>query len=265
MTWKGERKAIAGRVAVLLANSFEPPVREEEPLPPTPDSNPDEPDSQGGTTTGTGFLISTNGHIVTSYHVVTNCASILAHRRGTPALRAELITKRPTNDLALLKTNPMIGSSFARIRIGKPPIQRGDEIVVFGFPLPDSLSREGNVVSGNVAALEGVGNDRQFFQISAPIQPGNSGGPLMDRSGNVIGVIQSKLNALLMAPSLGAIPENISFALKASILSEFLDWVGTTYQTGLPDKNLSVTQIGQQAEAFTAMIECIRGVEEAPD
>jgi hypothetical protein len=92
----------------------------------------------------------------------------------------------------------------------------------------------------------------------------NSGGPLMDRSGNVIGVIQSKLNALLMAPQLGAIPENISFALKGSMLTEFLDWVGTEYQTGLTDKNLSVTQIRQQAETFTAMIECIR-VEEAPD
>jgi len=55
-----------------------------------------------------------------------------------------------------------------------------------------------------------------------------------------------------------------SFALKASILTEFLDWIGTTYQTGLPDTNLSVTQIRQQAQTFTAMIECIR-VEEAPD
>jgi serine protease Do len=264
VAWGKERNAIADRVAVLLANSFDwQPAGEE--VPKLSEPGPDGPaDGYGGTVTGTGFLISSSGHIVTSYHVVTNCAFINVHRAGTPTLRAELITKSPTNDLALLKTNPIIGSSFAIIRTGKPPIQAGDDIVVFGFPLAGSLAFDGNVVSGNITALAGLGNDRQFFQISAPIQPGNSGGPLMDRSGNVIGVMQSKLNALLMAPQLGAIPENISFALKASILTEFLDWVGTTYQTGLPDKNLSVTQIRQQAEAFTAMIECIR-VEEAPD
>ena len=74
-------------------------------------------------------------------------------------------------------------------------------------------------------------------------------------------MIQSKLNAFLMAPQLGAIPENISFALKASMLTEFLDEPPTS---GLTDKNLSVTQFRQQAEAFTVMIECIR-VEEAAD
>jgi serine protease Do len=138
VAWKKKRNALADRVAILLANSFEWQLPAgEEALPETPD--PSGPaDADGGTITGSGFLISNNGHIVTSYHVVPNCAFINVHRAGTPALRAELVTKSPTNDLALLKTNPMIGSSFARIRIGKPPIGAGDEIVVFGFPLAGS-------------------------------------------------------------------------------------------------------------------------------
>jgi S1-C subfamily serine protease len=76
---------------------------------------------------------------------------------------------------------------------------------------------------GNVSALVGIGEDGRYLQISTPVQPGNSGGPLLDQSGNVVGVVSAKLNALkMMLATNGDIPENVSFAIRASIVTKSL-------------------------------------------
>jgi S1-C subfamily serine protease len=128
--------------------------------------------------------------------------------------------------------------------------------VVFGFPLSGSLSSGGKFVVGNVTALTGLGNNRQLLQISAPVQLGNSGGPLLDQYGNVIGVIQSKLDAILVAKQLGEIPENVGFAVKDTVLKDFLDWAGTAYETAVSVYALPVTEVRKKAEAFTTAVEC---------
>ncbi len=102
-------------------------------------------------------------------------------------------------------------------------MRQGEDIVVYGFPLPGVLSSGGNVSTGNVTALTGLGDDSRFLQISAPVQPGNGGGPLLDRSGNVVGVVVSKLNALSVASATGDVPQNVNFAIKASVALAFLE------------------------------------------
>src|SRR4029079_10829288 len=94
------------------------------------------------------------------------------------------------------------------------PVRAGEAIAVYGFPLAGVLSSTGNVVSGNVTALTGLGDDVRYFQISAPIQPGNSGGPLMDYSGLVVGIVNAKLNDLAFAKTTGDLPQNVNFAIK---------------------------------------------------
>ncbi|MFX4941208.1 serine protease, partial [Acinetobacter baumannii] len=93
---------------------------------------------------------------------------------------------------------------IAAVRMG---VRLGEGVAVFGYPLSGMLSTSGNFTLGNVTALSGLGDDSRYFQISAPVQPGNSGGPLVDANGNLIGVVTSKLNALkVMVATNGDIP-----------------------------------------------------------
>ncbi len=78
---------------------------------------------------------------------------------------------------------------------------------------------------GEIAALSGAGDDARYFQISVPVQPGNSGGALVDERGNVVGVVSAKLNARAAVLSSGALPENVNYAVKSSFLLSFLESV----------------------------------------
>jgi len=87
--------------------------------------------------------------------------------------------------------------------------------VVAGYPLRGVLASGANVAAGNVAVLAGPGDDRRLIQITALVQPGNSGGPVLDSSGNAVGVVVSKLDAIAMAQATGDIPQNVNFAVSA--------------------------------------------------
>ena len=100
-----------------------------------------------------------------------------------------------------------------------PRFAKGEQIVIYGFPLAGALASTGNLATGIVSALAGLGDDTSKLQISAPIQPGNSGGPVLDQSGHVIGVVVSKLNAIKAASITGDIPQNVNFAIKTGVVT----------------------------------------------
>ena len=87
-----------------------------------------------------------------------------------------------------------------------PRLALGQSVVAVGYPLQGLLASSLNVTSGTVSALAGLGDDSRHVQITAPVQPGNSGGPLFDQGGNVIGVVTSKLNVLAIAAAVGDVP-----------------------------------------------------------
>ena len=132
---------------------------------------------------GTGFFVSYDGHVLTNYHVAQDCPLIRIARLGEAPLNATLVAADKSNDLALLRYS------------GKPPVvpafryqmRLGESIYVFGFPLTGLLSSAGNFAVGSVTGLTGPGDDSQLLQISASVYPGNSGGPLIDKFGNVLG------------------------------------------------------------------------------
>jgi serine protease Do len=249
LSWMQDRKE-ANRLTILLANVFTSSPSTESPPAPAATDLP-------ATTSGTGFLISARGHVLTNRHVITDCGKIAVRRGVQSSYSAEVITFDVANDLALLKTTPGVGSEYAHFRQGSP-VRAGEDIVVFGFPLAGALSLHGNVLPGTVAALAGLGDDVRFLQISAPVQPGNSGGPLLDRSGNVVGVIQSKLDAIKVAGATGDIPQNVNFAIKGDVATNFLDWVGSRYESTSSSQVLSVPAIAERAARFTVLIECVR-------
>lgn len=197
--------------------------------------------------TGSGFHVAYK-QVLTNAHVVEGCARVTVGGRGA----AKVLSADRRTDLALLSVES--ASSFASLRAGR--LRQGDAITVVGYPLRGLLASGAQVTAGNVSALAGMQNDSRFIQISAPVQPGNSGGPLVDSSGNVVGVVVSKLNAVKMAQLTGDIPQNVNFAVSPLTLQGFLDANGVDYQTAPSNKNLSTADVADIAKKYTVLVEC---------
>lgn len=131
-------------------------------------------------------------------------------------------------------------------------------MIVIGFPLRGLLASEANITTGTASALAGIGKDTRFLQITAPVQPGNSGGPLLDYAGQIVGVVVGKLGALSLAKATGDIPQNINFAINSTVATAFLDANGVEYETEMFTKKMEPTDIGAIAQQFTLPIECVR-------
>ena len=115
---------------------------------------------------------------------------------------------------------------------------------------------EAAVTTGVISALAGPGNDTRLLQITAPVQPGNSGGPVLDEAGQIVGLVMAKLNALKVAARIGDIPQNVNFALKASVLSSFLETHRISTQASRTQQRLSGPEITARGRTFTVFVEC---------
>jgi len=224
------------------------------PVAATPDAAPDKSDKLHSQS-GTGFLVSTNGHLVTNAHVVQGCVGdIQGNLSGEAPAKLRLVSSDETNDLALLQAT----GSFKEIaHIRDRAVQSGDSVVAIGYPFHGLLTSDFTVTTGIVSSLSGVFNDTRFLQISAAVQPGNSGGPLLAASGDVVGVVAAKLNALRFARATGNIPENINFAIKTGALRDFLDNSVVPYQiSDAKAADLKTADIARNARAYTFLITC---------
>lgn len=205
---------------------------------------------------GTGFVVSANGHIVTNNHVIDGCVGdIKGNLTGEAAMVLRVVSTDTNNDLALLQApSTTIFKDFARIR--DRSFRSGDSVVAIGFPYHGLLSSDFTVTTGIVSSLSGMRNDTRFLQISAPVQPGNSGGPLFDTTGQIVGVVTGKIPGLRIAAATGDIPENINFAIKTGALRDFLDNSVVPYQTAEPKGELKTTDIAGNARPYTMLISC---------
>jgi serine protease Do len=203
---------------------------------------------------GTGFFFNADGYALTNHHVIDGCRTIsMLTDRGPMAAR--VVRYDPINDLALLRVEGG-AKAFATFRASSD-MRAGDSVVVAGFPLPTVLQNGLNVTVGNISSLSGFGGNSALLQITAPVQPGNSGGPVLDMSGNVIGVIVSKLNAVEMAKATGDIPQNINFAVQEDIARVFLKAFEDVKLTEKPSgSTLAVSDVVANARAYTFQVEC---------
>ncbi len=128
--------------------------------------------------------------------------------------------------------------------------------MAYGFPLGGALASSGVATTGTVSALAGLGDDQRVLQISAPVQPGNSGGPLLDEKGFVVGVVVSKLNAMAIAEAIGDIPQNVNFAVKGTVAKELLRDQGLAPTIGRGGKVLGLPQLADLARSITIAIRC---------
>ena len=204
---------------------------------------------------GSGFVIDGEGHILTNFHVVDGCAEIRLHKSGGDLGAAQVLATSRADDLAALRAEAS-AKSFLRLRIGAP-IKAAEPVLVFGYPLAEALSSAGNTTVGNVTALAGLRDDSRYIQISAAVQPGNSGGPALDEAGRLMGVVVAKLNALAVARLTGDIPQNVNFAIKVATLASFLEAHGLGYTPAdVAARELTVTQRAERAEASSVQVAC---------
>jgi len=205
---------------------------------------------------GSGFAVA-QGRVLTNHHVAEGCSEMRLRTSNGTELTATVTATDAQRDLALLTVRGDPGPPL-RFRQG-PPVRRGEGVVTYGFPLAGLLSSGPTLTTGDVSALSGMRDNQRHFQISAPVQPGNSGGPLLDLTGNVIGVVVSKLNAQRVAQSTGDIPQNVNFAVKAEEAIDFLRRNGVQPRIGNSDSApRSAAEIGEVAHPSTLFLRCLR-------
>jgi len=170
---------------------------------------------------GTGFFITEDGYLVTNEHVAGNGAQVrLVTEAGL--ISAKVVKMDAANDLALLKAE----GKFAALPVASSrTMKMGSTVGTVGFPNIGLQGFAPKLAKGEIAALSGAQDDPKYFQISVPVQPGNSGGALVDQHGNVVGVVAAKLDAAAALTTSGALPENVNYAVKSSFLLGFLESV----------------------------------------
>jgi S1-C subfamily serine protease len=179
-------------------------------------SSGNEIENQGPKWTGTGFALR-NGYIVTNNHVVEGASSIVVQgvNGNSVEYKAEVVAVDKNNDLALIRINDYRFDGFGTIpySIKETLCDVGSDVFVLGYPLTTYMGEEIKLTNGIISARSGYQGDVTTYQISAPVQPGNSGGPMFDRYGNVIGVVNAGIP--------GA--ENVGYAIKASYLCSLIN------------------------------------------
>lgn len=257
--FRGDRRhglgAIADAQGKLLAAGTWDAGRQAAALP----VNRNPPGSPGAVRTqfGTGFYVSSKGAILTNEHVVKGCTQIGVRQDDGSFKNATILRSDGATDLALLETD---GPAPAVASFRSPgDLREGEEIVVYGYPFGGQVSPSGTVTSGIVSSLYGLAGTPHQVQISAPIQTGNSGGPLLDRNGEVVGIIVSKLNALAMARVTGDVPQNVNFAVKATPAVTLLQSAGVApVRLAARGGEKRIVDIAEAAKRYTVLIRCQR-------
>jgi S1-C subfamily serine protease len=190
--------------------------------------------ANANTHSGTGFFVASD-LIVTNYHVIANCQTIEIKYNNGQKVAATVIAKDPINDLALLKVSK-IESSVNPLSIANSQSPKdGDTVYTVGFPMPGLLGTKAKLSEGIINSITGVQDDVRMFQISIPIQPGNSGGPLINSRGQVVGIVTATVNPYISLLLTGTFPQNVSFAMKINYLNNLLNTLPA--EVHLPDKN----------------------------
>jgi S1-C subfamily serine protease len=199
---------------------------------------------------GSSVFISQEGYLVTNEHVVAGCTSLNAIGIG----QVSTVAQDTTNDLALLKTNT--GISAEPLPLSTRATRLGQEVIAVGYPLRGILGGL-NVTNGIVSGLSGLGNNSARLQFTAPIQPGNSGGALLDRSGALVGIVSSKLNDQLALKG-GFVPQGVNFAVREEVVRAFLSTQSVRPPTADASSERSIEDIAELARKSVFPIECLK-------
>src|SRR6185295_1912273 len=211
---------------------------------------------QGRSSTGSGIIVSREGTMLTNRHVVQQCVGYEVIDDTDRKLGATLQAVDETRDLALLKTEEGFRNAAPFRKDITPKL--GEAVTVVGYPLAGVLGTKPTVGFGHVSSTVGLRGDPTQMQISVPIQRGNSGGPVLDQSGNVIGVVVSKLDALKFAQATGDLAQNVNFAIRGEFVRDFLQANQIGIHFGSGSAALPNTEIASAGAQVKVSVRCLK-------
>jgi len=201
---------------------------------------------------GSGFFITSRGHLVTNNHVVEHCSRINVQKDGLMYEATALATDK-VNDLALLSSNIATNDY---LHIGEEKPQLLEEVFVAGFPFGNYVSASLKVTKGIVSSLSGVRNNFSNIQIDAALQPGNSGGPIVNERGNAVGVAVAKLDLETIVEKYGVVPEGTNFGVKGSAVGNLLEASGVAL-TAKSSRKLTSKELASKLTNSTVYVSCM--------
>lgn len=202
--------------------------------------------------TGTAFCIHPDGYFVTAAHVVQG-ASSLKIRTEKGIVPAKIISADEGLDIALLKA---AGDGFTAIPLASSSaVKTGEKVFTIGFPNIEVQGSDAKFTEGVISSLSGMENNPRFFQISVAVQPGNSGGPLVDEKGRVIGIVNAKLDDIAALVVTGSVPQNVNYAVKSSFVLPLLEGVEGLKEMPKPAE-LSREEAIQKAKSAVGLVLC---------
>lgn len=230
---KSEMARAREKIAAFKPRGPAPMVAVNLPMPamprmPAAPGRPQTPGPQGkpkheeddGVLSGTGFFITKSGYIVTNYHVIGLGRTLHIVEGKDKEWRAKLVAHDKKADLAVLKVETAEHACLPIIT--SKTVKLGATVATVGFPNPDVQGVAPKLAKGEIAALSGVLDDPDRFQISVPLQPGNSGGSLVDARGNVVGIVCGILDQEVALATTGTLANSVAYAVKGSLLLELL-------------------------------------------
>jgi S1-C subfamily serine protease len=201
---------------------------------------------------GSAFVVSRQGHLLTNNHVVDGCAVVEIGGDGI----ATVVGRDTANDLALIQAKTQSGFELEPLKARSKSVRLGEEVIALGYPLRGVLGTGLNVTTGTISALSGMGNDSARLQFTAAIQPGNSGGPLLDRAGAMVGVVTSSLSDVAALEIAGFVPQGINFAIRKEMAIAFLEIHGVSVEMMEEPVNMTVADIAERVQKSVLPITC---------
>ena len=180
--------------------------------PELPVYRPKEVRKEKGYSTGTGFFVTNTGIMVTNHHVIEDAKNVyVLDTTNGKKFTAEVLATDPINDVAVIKIEAQSKGIPLASYFTSP---KGDEVLTLGYPLIALQGQEQKATFGRINSLSGIKDDIRMVQIDVPIQPGNSGGPLLNNKGEAVGVITATLDQIVTLRESGSLPQNVNFAVK---------------------------------------------------
>lgn len=193
-------------------------------------------------TQGSGFFLNKEGYVVTNHHVIENLNEVFIQLQDKKNIPAKVLFRDKLNDLALLKPIKNYQPTYWFNILNKKPLI-GSNINVIGYPLTDVLGSDVRITQGIVSSEKGIKGDNRQFQISAPIQPGNSGGPIINSQLELVGIATARLSDKYLLEYMNIIPQNINFGVTSIKLHQLLK----KYNINNPKSNITTLQDATKA------------------
>jgi len=233
-------------ITQIAKKQSKPKVAEKKKPPPRSD-----PNKVISVSSGSGFAVSSDGHVITNNHVIYGCQRVIIHHKGK-SIPATVVTFDPQHDLALLKGD-FRPSTVLPLSTNSPELLQ--DVYVAGYPFGRKISTGVKVTKGIISSLTGIGNNFANIQIDAALQPGNSGGPILDDKGNVVGVAVAKLDIKKILKNFGVIPEDTNFGIKTSVVKSILESSNVSFP-GPNGSPISKTNLGRMISDGTYYLSC---------